>query len=214
MTYDEGLAKLERRAKAATIVLWVFVAVTALTAGGELLEAMGILDIEVDLDPLALAVGLTYLAYTLVFVVSIVLVGMWIHRAHANLREGGVAELEFTPGWAVGWYFIPFANLIMPYKAMRELWTASRGEHDFFGGAAPSEVKAWWAAWIVGNILSAVGSRILQLGEGGPSSVTVGNAVGAAGTMGVLIAAVLLRKIIAGVTEAQRDGMTAAGVFA
>lgn len=214
MTYAEGLAKLESRAKAAIIVLWLFVAVSVLTAGGEILEATGVLDIEADTGAQAIAVGLAYLAYTVLFVVSVVLVGMWIHRAHANLRESGMDGLEFTPAWAVGWYFIPFANLVMPFKAMRELWTASRGEHDPFGGATPPEVKSWWAAWIVGNILSSVGSRILFMGEGGPSSVTVGNAVGAAGTVGVLIAAALLHRIIAGVTAAQRGGMTAAGVFA
>lgn len=214
MTYDEGLAKLRTRATAATIALWAFVAVSILTAGGELLEARGVLSVEFDSGPLALAIGLTYLAYTAVFVVSIVLVARWIHRAHANLRESGMDGLEVTPGWAVGWYFVPFANLVMPFKAMRELWNASRGQHDPFGGEAPSVIKAWWAAWIVGNILSNVGSRILVMDDGGPGNVTVGNAVGAAGTVGVLIAAVLLRKIIAGVTEAQRGGMTAAGVFA
>jgi hypothetical protein len=44
--------------------------------------------------------------------------------------------------------------------------------------------------------------------------VTVGNAFGAAGTIGLLIAALLLRKIIADTTRAQRGGLTAAGVFA
>jgi hypothetical protein len=215
MQYEEGLSKLATRAKLATIALWAFIAVSALTVGVEALEAAnGAIYLETEMDTRALAFGLTYLAYTLAFVVSIVLVGLWIHRAHANLRESGADGLEFTPGWAVGWYFVPFANLVMPFRAMRELWNASRGEHDFFGGAAPSAVKVWWAAWIAGNILSAVGSRILLLGEGNSGSVTVGNAVGAAGTVGVLIAAVLLRTIIARVTAAQRGGLASAGVFA
>src|SRR5687768_18623297 len=108
MEYDAGLAKLEGRAKLATAVLWAFVAVAAMTAFGEVLEATGTLDIAVDTGPLALVVGLAYIAFFLMFVVSVVVVALWIHRAHANLRDAGVGGLEFTPGWAVGWYFIPF----------------------------------------------------------------------------------------------------------
>src|SRR5688500_9582042 len=108
MQYDEGLAKLESRAKLATAVLWAFVAVGALTAFSEVLEATGTLNIAVDTGPLALAVGLVYMVFTLVFVVSVIVVAMWIHRAHANLRDAGLDGLEFSPGWAVGWYFIPF----------------------------------------------------------------------------------------------------------
>ena len=214
MEFDAGLATLEARAKVATIALWSFVAVSVATAVGEGLEAAGTLNMEYDVSPLALAVGLAYVAYFLVFIASVVLVGRWIHRAHANLAEAGVDGLEFSPGWAVGWYFIPFANLVKPFQAMRELWTASHGEADNFAGEAPYEVKAWWAAWIVGNIASAVGTRILLMGEGSPGSITIGNAVGAAGTALTLVAAVLLVKVIDGVTRAQRGGTTAAGVFA
>lgn len=213
MEFNEGLAKLEARAKVATLVLWAFAAVSVLTAGGEALEAAGMVDIATGVGPMVLALGLIYLAYTATFIAAVVVVAMWIHRAHANLRDGGVDGLEFSPGWAVGWYFIPFANLFKPFQAMRELWTASHGETDQFGAQAPSEVKAWWAAWIIGNILSSVSTRILLMGEGA-STVTVGSAVGAAGTAIIVLAAVLLTKVIAGVTQAQRGGSTAAGVFA
>jgi hypothetical protein len=214
MEFNEGLAKLEARAKIATIVLWVFAAVSVLTAGCELLEASGMIDIETGSGMLVLAAGLVYLAYTATFIASVVVVAMWIHRAHANLHDAGVDGLEFTPGWAVGWYFIPFANLFKPFQSMRELWTASHGENNQFAGETPSEVKTWWAAWIIGNILSTVSARILLMGEGGANSVMVGNAVGVAGTAVIVLAAVLLVKVIEGVTQAQRGGSTAVGVFA
>ena len=126
----------------------------------------------------------------------------------------GVDGLEFTPGWAVGWYFIPFANLLKPFQAMRELWNASHGEVTTFGGEAPSQVKLWWGTWIAGNIVSNIGMRIVLMEDGGSGSVTAGNAIGAAGTALLMLAAVLLVKVIAGVTQAQRGGSTAAGVFA
>jgi hypothetical protein len=173
-----------------------------------------VVSLDADLGALALAVGLIYLAYTVAFIVSAVLVAMWIHRAHANLQEGGADGLEFTPGWAVGWYFVPFANLIKPFQAMRELWTTSHAEVDRFGGEAPSEVKAWWAAWIVGNILNSVSTRIQLMGDNEGSSSTVAIAIGLAGGVATIAAAVLLQRIIASVTAAQRGGLAATAVFA
>src|SRR4030095_10643316 len=31
-----------------------------------------------------------------------------LHRAYANLSPLKARNLEFSPGWAVGWWFIPF----------------------------------------------------------------------------------------------------------
>ena len=214
MQYDEGQAKLRSRARVATAMLWAFVAVAAISGLGEVLKASGTIDIAVDTSPLAMAIGLAYLAFSLVFLACVIAVAMWIHRAHSNLRDAAVDGLEFTPGWAVGWYFIPFANLVKPFQAMRELWNASHGEATTFGGEAPSEVKLWWGTWIAGNIVSNIGMRIVLMEDGGPGSVMAGNAIGAAGTALLMLAAVLLVRVIAGVTRAQRDGSTAVAVFA
>lgn len=214
MEYSEGLAKLAGRARLATIVLWVFAAVALLTAGGRTLEALGEVDLTAEIDPLALVVALVYLAWTVTFFVSIVCVGRWIYRAHANLADAGVDGLGVTPGWAVGWYFVPLANLVMPFQAMRELWTASHAELDPFSSPAPGLVKAWWAAWITGLLLSSIGERIATLSEGDAGGVTVGIAIDAVGAVGMATAAVLLTRIIRGVTDAQRGGSGAVSVFA
>ena len=58
-------------------------------------------------------------------VVVIVLFCIWIYRANYNARQLGATDMQFSPGWAVGWNFIPIANLWKPYQAMREIWQAS-----------------------------------------------------------------------------------------
>lgn len=214
MSYSDGLARLEGRARLAKGVVWLFVAVAAMTVIGELFEAAGTVDTAVDTGPLALAVALVYMLYTLVFVACVVLVAMWIHRAHANLQEAGLDGLEFTPGWAVGWYFIPFANLFKPFQAMRELWNASHAEVDRFANQAPTEVKLWWGAWIIGNILGSISTRILLLGEGGEGALTTAHVLGVASSALAVAAALLLVRLIDGITTAQRSGGTAASVFA
>ncbi|MSP62794.1 MAG: DUF4328 domain-containing protein [Myxococcales bacterium] len=50
---------------------------------------------------------------------------VWLHRACAGARSELGAIMPYSPGWAVGWFFVPFANLVMPYKVMRALKQAS-----------------------------------------------------------------------------------------
>src|SRR5512133_3434057 len=63
----------------------------------------------------------------LVFVAAVVVWCVWQHHAQANAVVLSGGGLRFTPGWAVGWWFIPIANLWKPFQTVRELWRASHG---------------------------------------------------------------------------------------
>jgi hypothetical protein len=58
-------------------------------------------------------------------IVAAVLFLVWLHRITANGPALGGAELRFTPGWAVGWWFVPFANLVRPIQVLSEAWRTS-----------------------------------------------------------------------------------------
>lgn len=99
--------------------------------------------------------------------IAIILFLVWVHRAATNLRALGQRGLEFTPGWCVGWWFVPFANLVKPLHAMKEIWRASDPDtvgstDDWSWRAAPvaSTMGAWWGAWIVSGILDRVAGKI------------------------------------------------------
>jgi len=47
----------------------------------------------------------------------------WIYRTNKNLHVLSSEHMTFSPGWSLGWYFIPVANLFKPYQAMKEIWT-------------------------------------------------------------------------------------------
>ena len=70
-------------------------------------------------------------------------------RSRQLARCRRLTELEFTPGWTVGRYFVPFANLLMPFQAMRELQNAQpwRGQHVWQAQAPVGDVSSWWGAW-------------------------------------------------------------------
>jgi len=78
----------------------------------------------------------------LAFVATVVVWCVWQHHAQANavvLSGGGT---RFTPGWAVGWWFIPIANLWKPFQTVRELWKSSHG--DGWQTVATWSLLGWW----------------------------------------------------------------------
>lgn len=84
---------------------------------------------------------------------------MWVYRVHRNLYALGEGDLSFRPGWAVGWWFIPFANLVQPVRAMLEAW---RRSHPGGAKAAPAAtvVGLWWAAFLVAGGLENASARL------------------------------------------------------
>lgn len=208
LTLAEGIDRLESRARVAQIVVSVTIAgYAAMTVTG-VLEYFRMVDYEAaQLSLLSMiAVGAGLIQVT-AFLASIVVVAMWINRAHANLTEAGYVK-QFTPGWAVGWFFIPIANLFQPFRAMRELWNLSHCEPDSPHDVAAPQLSVWWGAWIVGSVLSNFGSREVS-GEARFELL-----VGCAGSVALGICAWYLRTIILQVTAAQRSMVGVADTFA
>jgi len=118
-----------------------------------------------DLDPtttsLALVAGGVHLV---VIFATFVVFGRWIVLAKRECQRLGASQLEFSPGWSVGWYFVPIANLWKPYQAMAEAFRASRSWAGPRNGwkrlRVPVIVPLWWAAWITSSIVDQVSTRL------------------------------------------------------
>ena len=103
----------------------------------------------------------------LLFLTLVILFCVWVHRGNANARALGAQSMRFSPGWAVGWFLVPFMNLFRPYQVVREVWKASAPEVSsrWEQLQTPVLVKAWWAmllvSWLVfGSNLSLSGPII------------------------------------------------------
>jgi Domain of unknown function (DUF4328) len=70
----------------------------------------------------SLLVGAAALGMTVSLVFAVVFFSIFIHRAASNVRALGRYGMEYTPGWCVGWFFVPFANLYRPYRAVAEVF--------------------------------------------------------------------------------------------
>lgn len=126
------------------------------------LVSIGFYAINVSGEPLSEGMtalsGLLAVLYLLAFVASLILVGTWIYRANANAHSIG-GELTIRPGWAVGWYFVPFANLVKPFQAMKETWLASHYGSEWGRGDAPDLLNWWWGFWLLSTILGNIAWR-------------------------------------------------------
>jgi hypothetical protein len=154
------------------ILLWAGIALTAISFASGLMElkllndlaagktlAPGVADSN-DLRQRVIG-GVRFVE----IITTIVIFAMWIYRANYNARQLGAAGMEFTPGWSVGWYFIPFANLWKPYQAMREIWKASASPARWNDQPRGEILPWWWAFFLFSNILNQAAFRLALRAE-------------------------------------------------
>jgi hypothetical protein len=211
LSLDQGIETLSRRTRVATLLLYAYIATTLLTVVAGVGQISGQIVLETG-DELAMMAGLSYLLSFVALIASIVIIGMWIYRANANLRAAGFDDLEYSPGWAVGWYFIPIANLFKPFQAMREVWAVSHREAEGFTSQTDYRLTAWWGFWLVGNMISNVAFRFdANAGEG---AARTGLALDIFSGLLLVGAAWFLLQILSAVNTAQRSMLGLASAFA
>jgi hypothetical protein len=97
-------------------------------------------------------VGASSLLWLLAFLATGIVWLVWQHRAQSNARELTAGGTSITPGWAVGWWFVPFANFVKPLQAMHELWQASTGGATWSEQRVSPVLVVWWLAWLGFNL--------------------------------------------------------------
>ncbi|MBI1404869.1 MAG: DUF4328 domain-containing protein [Caulobacter sp.] len=89
---------------------------------------------------------------------------MWFYRANKNARALS-SGLEITPGWAVGFFFIPIMSLYKPYQAISEIWRSAASPYGWKGLDDPAIIRWWWGLYLVSAIVPLVVA--MMAGEGG-----------------------------------------------
>ncbi|MFI9625444.1 DUF4328 domain-containing protein [Streptomyces sp. NPDC052042] len=92
---------------------------------------------------------LTMLAAVVVFII-------WFHRVRMNAELFDASAQPMAAGWAIGAWFVPVANLVLPRRIAGGIWAASSPTGpDGVRRAVPTTVmNAWWGMW-VGSLLFA-----------------------------------------------------------
>jgi len=138
------------------------------------------------------------------FFASAIVFLIWIHRAHRNLPSLGATDLRFTPGWAVGWFFVPIMSLFRPYQVASEICRASAPSVDTTDGtawksAATSPIVGWWwALFLISNFVSYIVIRISFTSEELPDLLASTYAYMVSDTIdviGIIITILMVRRI-------------------
>ncbi|HJQ17931.1 MAG TPA: DUF4328 domain-containing protein [Allosphingosinicella sp.] len=108
--------------------------------------------------------GLVAIADFLALAASLILVGRWIYRTNANAHSFS-DDISITPGWAVGWFFVPVANLVKPYQGVKETWVASHQASAQYEQVESPLLALWWGLWIATNVASTISTRIASRSE-------------------------------------------------
>jgi hypothetical protein len=116
------------------------------------------------------------------------------HRAASDARR----DLRYGRGWAIGGWFVPFANLVVPKRVADDLYTAAcESERPRDAGVARSGlVVGWWTAWI------ALGFVSLSIRGNGTtvSEALLENTVGQLHELVLIVAAALAFRFVNTVT--------------
>ena len=145
------------------------------------------------------------------YIATIVMFCVWTYRANANIHALGAANLRFSPGWAVGWYFVPIANLWKPYQVMNEIWRASKSPNRWYNEASSSIVGWWWFWFVISNVQVSIGAS--------PQQEALESAISPSGLISIVldvIAAVLAFRVVkrVGLFQAEASERSVSAVFA
>ncbi|WP_144392093.1 DUF4328 domain-containing protein [Pleionea sediminis] len=115
----------------------------------------------------------------MVILCSIVFI-IWFHRAYKNLIAFGLERLSYSPGWSIGYWFIPIVNLFRPYQVAKEIWQRCAPEKEIkLLGENFTEVSNivswWWAFFLFSTITGRVSNKLMERSEDIDSFLTALN---------------------------------------
>jgi hypothetical protein len=137
------------------------------------------------LPPYLLVTVLLGCAMVLAEAVTGVLWLVWQHR----LAVSTPGVLRSSPAMHVVWWFVPFAYLWMPIRAMADLWRSYGTNRRNAAPVAGPPLFAWWVAWLLTWFFSGY---IFVGAVAGTSSPQI-QALAVYGAIGAIITAVAAR---------------------
>lgn len=96
--------------------------------------------------------GLVGIISIITFIITGITFLRWVYRANVNCHGFGAQNMQFTPGWAVGFYFVPILSFFKPCEAMVEIWKISQDPMNWENQSNDALVGVWWSLFLVSNI--------------------------------------------------------------
>ena len=142
----------------------------------------------------------------LAFIVTAIFWLVWLSRAYSNLGGVGTRKSRFTPGWAVGYWFVPFVNLVRPYQIILDLWLRSERlnvDASVANLPRPALISWWWGVYLLSGLAGRMFASLASDAKTLPELINatiLGMVVDAIG----IIAALLAVAVVRGIDERQQ----------
>ena len=124
---------------------------------------------------------------------------MWFRRAYYNLHQLK-NNLSYTDGWAVGSWFIPFANWVLPYRIMKEIYDSTRNLFIQRGDIQPklptNFVTIWWTISIISSVVNYFVFRASMLDDPTIEMSYTTSIINVIGTLLLIISLFLCIKVV------------------
>jgi hypothetical protein len=143
----------------------------------------------------------------------VVLFIIWQFRAAKNNEALDRRDPRFGPGWSIGAWFIPLANLVIPVMIIQDLWrgatpTTPRSDPRWRAARGSWLIGVWWAAWIL-SLLRFGASNAGLHDSGSLDDIETSNTIALVGVVATAIAAVLAAFVVWTISRRQLDTLRA-----
>jgi len=165
-----------QRSKNTVLMIWIVLGLYIFTTLLSVLDELYYDDIpEYALDEQGILfyelMGLFAILYMAAYITSVVTFIRWFRRAYYNLHLK-IESLSYPEGWAAGGWFIPIANIFVPYKIMKELFSKTNSllsQPENSGISYPRlkicYVRWWWAFWLITGVFESWSFRTYIKGD-------------------------------------------------
>lgn len=101
-----------------------------------------------------LAMAYATYAQVAVFIVVAVLFLRLLYKAVQQARTFAVPYSYVTPGWAVGYWFVPIINLYQPFRVVKALFAscAQQAGPDAKPAAGEQLLSGWWGMLLISGV--------------------------------------------------------------
>jgi hypothetical protein len=142
-------------------------------------------------------------------ILTIIFFCMWAYRAYGNLTALGAYGLRTTPGWIVGYFFIPIMQLFRPYQLHAETWKASDPDVPEWHPGVPEAESApivglWWTFWLL-SLFAERAAMKFPTKENDFDSSILSDWVTIAAELLTIAAGVFAILVVRGITQRQEE---------
>ena len=199
---------LHRRARLTIIWIYIFLGISV-AAGLSYFAAAATDPDQGNASTLSLVKFGLALLQLLIYFISGFLILRWIYKTNQAAHILGGDAMTMSPGWNVGWFFIPIGNLFKPFEGLRESYQATVNFDAPYAVEVPGAMRLWWGTWIASSILSNAAMRLQMMAPQGSNAMTVVNVT--YGIVGIIAIPLSLSLIatVREVTEAQASASLA-----